>query len=50
MLANCDVTALTIIEPKKHQRLADPFLQCGVVTRNNRVWCVIKNTVLGKSI
>jgi len=31
------VTALAIIEPKKHQRLADPLLQSGVVTRNNRV-------------
>ena len=31
------VTALAIIKPKKHQRLADPLLQSGVVTRNNRV-------------
>jgi len=46
--ANYDVTALAIIKPKKHQRLADPLLQSGVVTHNNRVWCAIKSTVLGK--
>jgi len=34
--ASCGVTASAIIQPKKHQRLADPFLQSGVVTRNNR--------------
>jgi len=32
-----DVTALAIIKPKKHQRLADSLLQSGVVTRNSRV-------------
>jgi len=36
-LANCDVTGLAIIKPKKYQRLADPLLQSGIVTRNNRV-------------
>jgi len=35
--ASYDVTALAIIKPKEHQRLADPLLQSGVVTRNNRV-------------
>jgi len=35
--ASYDVTASAIIKPKKHQRLADPLLQSGVVTRNNRV-------------
>jgi len=35
--ASYDVTALAIIKPKKHQRLADPLLQSSVVTRNNRV-------------
>jgi len=35
--ASYDVTALAIIKPKKHQRLTDPLLQSGVVTRNNRV-------------
>jgi len=44
----CDVTALAIIKLKKHQRLADPLLHSGVVTRNNRVECSIKSTVLGK--
>jgi len=34
--ASCVVTALAI-KPKKRQRLADPLLQSGVVTRNNRV-------------
>jgi len=38
-----DVTALAIIKPKKHQRLADPLLQSGVVTHNNRVECAIKS-------
>jgi len=32
-----DVTGLAIIQPKEHQRLADPLLQSGVVTRDNRV-------------
>jgi len=32
-----DVTDLAIIEPMKHQRLADLLLQSGVVTRNNHV-------------
>ena len=32
-----DVTALAIIKPREHQRLADPLLQSGVVTRNDRV-------------
>jgi len=32
-----DVTTLAMIKLRKHQRLADPWLQCGVVTRNNRV-------------
>jgi len=32
-----DVTALTIIKPEKHQRLADLLLQSGVVIHNNRV-------------
>jgi len=36
-LASHDLTALEIIKPKKHQRLADPLLQSGVVTRNKRV-------------
>ena len=40
--------ALTVINPKKHQRLADLLLQSSVVTRNNRVSCVINSTVLGK--
>ena len=35
--ASYDLTALEIVKPKKHQRLADPLLQSGVVTRNNRV-------------
>jgi len=35
--ASYDVTALAIIKPKKHQRLAYPLLQSGVVTRNNRL-------------
>ena len=35
--ASYDVTALEIIKPEKHQRLADLLLQSGVVTHNNRV-------------
>jgi len=35
--ASYDVTALAIIKPKKHQRLADPLLQSGAVIHNNRV-------------
>jgi len=35
--ASYDVTALGIIKAKEHQRLADPFLQSGVVARNDRV-------------
>jgi len=35
--ASYDVTALAVIKPNKHQRLADPLLQSGVVTCNNRV-------------
>jgi len=35
--ASYDATALAIIKRKKHQMLADPLLQSGVVTRNNRV-------------
>jgi len=35
--ASYHVIALAIIKPNKHQRLADPLLQSGVVTRNNRV-------------
>jgi len=35
--ASYDVTALAIIKPNKHQRFADPLLQSGVLTRNNRV-------------
>jgi len=46
--ASNDLTALAIIKPKKHQRLADPLLQSGVVTRNNRVYCGMKSTVLAK--
>jgi len=45
---NYDVTSLAIIKLKKHQRLADPLLHSGVATRNNRVECSIKSTVLGK--
>jgi len=41
--ASYDVTVLAI-KPKKHQRLADPLLQSGVVTHNNRIYCVIKST------
>jgi len=37
MPASYDVTALAVINPKKHQMLADPLLQSGVVTHNNRV-------------
>jgi len=37
MPASYDVTALTIIKPKKHQRIGDPLLQSGVVTCKNRV-------------
>jgi len=32
-----DVTTLAIIKPMEHQRLADPLLQSGVITHNNRV-------------
>jgi len=35
---------LAIINPKKHQRLADALLHFGVVTRNDRVYCAIKST------
>jgi len=35
--ARYDVTALTIVKSNKHQRLADPLLQSGVVTRNSCV-------------
>jgi len=35
--ARYDVPALAIIEPMKHQRLAERLLQSAVVTRNNRV-------------
>jgi len=35
--ASNDVTTFAIIKPRKHQRLADPLLQSGVVTRNNCV-------------
>jgi len=47
-LSRYDVTALVMIKPRKYQRLADPLMQSGVVTRNNRVQCAIKSTVLGK--
>jgi len=36
-LSSYDVTALAIIKPKKHERLADLLLQSGVVTPNNCV-------------
>jgi len=36
-LSSYDATALAMTELRKHQRLADPLLQSGVVTRNNRV-------------
>jgi len=35
-------------KPTKYQRLADPLLQSGVVTRNSRVECASKSTSLGK--
>jgi len=35
--ATCNVTTFAIIKPKEHQRIADPLLQSGVVTHNNRV-------------
>ena len=35
--ASYDFTDLAIVKPKKHQRLADPLLQSGVITHNNRV-------------
>jgi len=35
-----------MIKPRKHQRLADPLLQSGVVTRNNRVMCAITLSIL----
>jgi len=35
--ATYDVIALAIIKPKKNRRLADPLLQSGVATHNNRV-------------
>ena len=43
-LVSYDVTGLAIIKPNKHQRLADPLLQSGVVTRNNRVYYAVKST------
>jgi len=42
--ASYHVTALAIIKPKKHKRLADALLQSGVITHNNRVQCAIKST------
>jgi len=50
--ASNDVTALAI-KPKKHQRLAYPLLQAGVVTHSIRVCCEIfivcyESSVLGK--
>jgi len=42
--ASYDVTALVMIKARKHQGLADPLLQCGAVTHNNRVYCAIKST------
>jgi len=42
--ASYDVTALAMIKPKKHQRLADPLLHSGVVTHYCRVSCAIKIT------
>jgi len=45
MPASYDVTALAIIKPKKHQRLADPLLQSDVVTRNkSRLVCYKEKT------
>jgi len=35
--AHYDTTALRMIKPRKHQRLADPLLQSGVVTCSDRV-------------
>jgi len=32
--ASCDATALVMIKPKKNQRLVDPLLQSGFITRN----------------
>jgi len=46
-----DVTALVVIKPKKHQRLADPLICCsmsGVITHNHCVLCAMKSTVLDK--
>ena len=44
--ASYDVTALAIIIiPKKHQRLADPLLQSGVVIHNYHVECATKSTL-----
>jgi len=31
------VTSSAIVKPNKHQWLADPLLQSGIVIRNNRV-------------
>jgi len=44
--ASYDVTALAIIKTKKLQSLADPLLQSGVVTHNNRGRCAIKSTCM----
>jgi len=38
MLTSYDVTALAIIQPNKHQSLADPLLQSSVVTRGVVGW------------
>jgi len=34
-LSSYDATALAMIKPRKDQRLPDPMLQFGVVTRNS---------------
>jgi len=39
-----DVTALAIKETSKHQRLADPLFQSGIVTRSNHLQCAINST------
>jgi len=35
-LTSYDVTALAMINPRKHQGLTDPLLQSDVITLNNR--------------
>jgi len=44
LLKQCLRTIVQPIKPNKHQRLADPLLQSGFVTRNNRVWYAVKST------